>query len=981
MAQRPKPFGGLLITAWVIVGGGVLAGLGTLLGGYVGAAAGAVVGIAVPLVIAWLEARRRRYRQIRSEFDQMSHDKPSGAWTEDHGYAALLRPDLGVVPFTGRDLDLRRLVAWAGDPHGGSVLLLTGGAGVGKTRLALEVADRLEKAGWLTASVRQDFESIAVERTVAMLDSHHRRRRSTRDCALLILDYAETRPNLERLLDQIGPDAGRIRILLLARDAGEWWRQLSAAPKTRAVFAANLPMTLGKQVIADQNDNLIVENAIPRFADALGYSIPPNVGVGPLLDELPSILSLHSAALVAVLTSRESLGRAADDVFGAVLDHEERYWQRSAGTAGLVQMEVPILRRAVALACLLPVPNDASGTEDDVSEILKRVPDLSDSPTQLRYTVARWLAGLYPASSKSGIGSLQPDLFAERHVCTELNGSAAFSRNALSNLSPDETMHVLTVLTRASRHDPAASQLMRVALSADLTQVAPLAIAVAKQTDGELAAVLADVIEKADTDRETLEGILHLIPDRTVALARTAAVVAQRVADLSANSTEYDRAFAEGEAGARWLDVDRTVAQKTLQTAANRCERLPATDQKGTASLYGWVLGNLGLAWSRDDRQRAVGFLRRSVELLTSTPTSGEDPGVLASGLRQLGALMEKEDVDSARAYTDRALSIYRGLAATSTDGSESPYHADIALCLDTLGVLWRDSDPRLARQMNEQSVDLFRELARIDPDFHRPSFAQSLVDLGELLVSSDARSAIGYLGEAVAVYSTLVGRDPDKFEPDLARALLLLAQAEAAAGEAANAISHGEQAVNRLERLAVADVAQFGPDFGQGLRALRDYYWSADREPERAFGPAQRAVDMYTTLCDVSESFRVELAGALDRLGTMYAATDSRRALELTTRAVAAYRLAISGADNDHTADLARALISLGALHAAAAKMDKAVVAVVEAVELVGALAPDAVESLRRRVRRVRRADPFSFDAHWKKISGTDPPPWLATP
>src|SRR5215469_9659527 len=56
------------------------------------------------------------------------------------GLAALLRADLGTVPFTGRAAELGELRAWRTSEPARAVRVLYGEAGVGKTRLALEMA-------------------------------------------------------------------------------------------------------------------------------------------------------------------------------------------------------------------------------------------------------------------------------------------------------------------------------------------------------------------------------------------------------------------------------------------------------------------------------------------------------------------------------------------------------------------------------------------------------------------------------------------------------------------------------------------------------------------------------------------------------------------------------------------------------------------------------------------------------------------------
>jgi len=47
---------------------------------------------------------------------------------------------------------------------------------------------------------------------------------------LLVVDYAETRIGLSALLRAAAADQGlALRVLLLARSAGQWWEQLGAA--------------------------------------------------------------------------------------------------------------------------------------------------------------------------------------------------------------------------------------------------------------------------------------------------------------------------------------------------------------------------------------------------------------------------------------------------------------------------------------------------------------------------------------------------------------------------------------------------------------------------------------------------------------------------------------------------------------------------------------------------------------------------------
>jgi hypothetical protein len=60
--------------------------------------------------------------------------------------ARLLDPRREVVGFVGRESELAELAAWCQDNRAGRLRLVTGPGGVGKTRLAVELASRMRKA-------------------------------------------------------------------------------------------------------------------------------------------------------------------------------------------------------------------------------------------------------------------------------------------------------------------------------------------------------------------------------------------------------------------------------------------------------------------------------------------------------------------------------------------------------------------------------------------------------------------------------------------------------------------------------------------------------------------------------------------------------------------------------------------------------------------------------------------------------------------
>jgi hypothetical protein len=78
---------------------------------------------------------------------------PPTALPEVYLPSMLLRPEYGVVPFTGRQAELADLLAWCTAAPPVAARLLTAPAGQGKTRLALRLCELVRRQGWLAGVV------------------------------------------------------------------------------------------------------------------------------------------------------------------------------------------------------------------------------------------------------------------------------------------------------------------------------------------------------------------------------------------------------------------------------------------------------------------------------------------------------------------------------------------------------------------------------------------------------------------------------------------------------------------------------------------------------------------------------------------------------------------------------------------------------------------------------------------------------------
>ena len=212
MATLTVVLGVVALTVWAAVVPGSFHGPWTVLVGAVLAALASVTAGYVPMIREAIGRRRAELAQLEAAEAANQEELRRAAELPGTGPAGLLDPRRGLVAFTGRERELAGLLAWCQDgaPHG--VRLVTGPGGVGKTRLSVELCTRLDPDRWRYMRVgdREEPGALAVAR------------RGWPYGVLLVIDYAETRTGLAALLRAVAEDAGPVRVLLLARSAGEW---------------------------------------------------------------------------------------------------------------------------------------------------------------------------------------------------------------------------------------------------------------------------------------------------------------------------------------------------------------------------------------------------------------------------------------------------------------------------------------------------------------------------------------------------------------------------------------------------------------------------------------------------------------------------------------------------------------------------------------------------------------------------------------
>jgi tetratricopeptide (TPR) repeat protein/nucleoside phosphorylase len=847
------------------------------------------------------------------------------------GPAALLNARHGVVDFVGREARLQALQKWCEQEGRVDAKLIHATGGMGKTRLAMELCGRMRDVpdGWRVGFVPQ---GLGVDSFAELVRSD--------EPVLAVIDYAEGRGQLREMLQlaaaRRGEERGKtkLRILLLARNAEDWWAELRSADGAVKDLLCEDPIRL-EAVDADRE--AVFQQAVKGFAEKLGKTAAEGKAPSLVDPRYERVLYVQMAALAAVEADGEKI--EAERLMEDTLDHEERFWLeqlRERGRAG-ERIARSKMRRAVAGLTLLGGVSSASElhalVEDEEMELLLR--------------------DLYPGGGAAYVSGLEPDLLGEAMVWRALSKEGAGAEAYLDRVFQGATEKGLrtgfAVLGRMSEERKEAEGWIAHVLGRDVEGRAVAAFAAAKMVaertaHAELGRELATALARKGTvevGKQLAKNLPH--PEQTVSLREVGLWVLETLVQDARDGSDEIRAGLLNNFGLWQNALNRTeAALASTQEAVALYRRLAAARPEAFSHGLAVSLNNLGKMQSALG-QRTAGlastleavFIYRSLAKARPEALLPVLPD-LALSLNNLSAMQEMAGQrQAALSSTEEAVKIFRRLAKTEPER----FQPELAMSLNNLGATQSMLGQREAALISTaEATTIYRRLAELKPDAYQPGLAGTLNNLGVTEKEiGRAEAALSSFLEGVAIYRRLAEARPDAFMPDLAKNLTNLGAIQGMLGQLEAALTSTLEAVALRRKLAEVRPDAFLRDLGTSLNNLGTTQALLGQK-EAALASTLEAVALRRRLVEVHpEAFLPDLASSLNNLGARQSTLGQLdAALASTQEAVALYRRLAEATPDKFGPELAKSLNNLASGFQETGKVADALECAQEAVDIL---------------------------------------------
>lgn len=781
----------------------------------------------------------------------------------------LLRAEEELVSFDqSRKPDLDILIDWLGsDNQPQSVRLITGSGGAGKTRLSLELCKEARKLGWTSG-----FLSNSID--VKKIDDVWKELIGINKNLLIVIDYAETRQAtfLSLIVSILQYQSSKyVRILLIARDGGEWWETLPSRDSICAEFLNSYnttgPHRLSPLYVDLQSRALGYQNALAAFAKYLTIPAPsviPNLSG----EHFKNPLYIQMAALLALLGNKQS---TTQGLTRAILQHEKNYWLKSVSEFYQPNFDIHIEQ-------LLSLTTLAGGFQT-VELAFKYWGQINkDRIDFITFTkLYQSMQSLYPG--KVGIEPVRPDLLGEALVVNALMSNYAtelLDAVLTSTAEKNVRLHSLTVLARVSQNNLTPIDTLIKSFSKNLVSCCIDMISVCSETQSNLPLIakkafetlvpnvksqVFNLIEEEFTnDSSELNEfycavsnyncerlrLKHLKkPKNETHLVNYAFGLITFSSSLS-NIGRYADAIEASLESVKILEkLDQQfpqVYEEDLATAFSNYashlhdagKNIPALDyakkaldiRQRLAALSDDVKPSLAISYgnyahflNEDGKSKdAIHYSKLALDIrIQLLEESDFSKSQLASSLNNYSIyLSEDGDTENAIKYAESALEITQELAIDKRD----LYEPDLAMSFNNYSNrLVANGNFKRAVEYVKQSIEIVQRLKNKNPDRYESDFARSLGNYASHLSDNgDHKSALTIAKQALEIQARLAKENPDRHEPDFATALSNYASHLSDNSDFKSALAIAKEALDIRERLTKENSDRHEPDFATSL-------------------------------------------------------------------------------------------------------------------------------------------------------------------
>jgi hypothetical protein len=759
----------------------------------------------------------------------------------------------------GRDAEMADLYRWVtGGEVDPRVRLLHGMGGIGKTRLAVELGDRLRAEGWGVCLVGSPMHAHAFAQG--------------EQGNLLLIDYPELYPDaLSSLLTWMRSGhlpPGRWRILLLSRDerlaqtvdqVASGWRDdslklvpLSDAEAAWQLFAAaSLQMQQAMAGSVAENPSLLTRDRFEHWLAQNTHHQDP-------------LIILAFALNLQYQPEAFFLGHV--QILQVLVQHEMRRMEKGLSQFGRAQQRTMLLLKGLAaltgglrrsdIKALRAANLPAEGL------VWPELPDLQESPL--------WQGDHMP--------EIQPDRLA-----------AYFLQQVVNQYIPDEAGEWLWQCLLLGEAD---KDLLRTRLG----RLARLAWDYAWQNGVGFGLAAAIVPDAAQAER------LELLFESNVALELPLGKLVLQVGRLRLDYWEK-QAAQDFAAAAQQLATRLNNHSLRLAAVGQRAEALACIARavqiyeelaRQNFAAYGPALAPSLNNWSirlaaAGQRAEALACMARAVQIyeeLARQKFAAYGPD-LARGLNNWSLhLAEAGQRADALASIARAVQIYEELARQNF----AAYGPELATSLNNWSLRLAGAGQRAdALASIERAVQIYEDLSRQNFSAYGADLATSLSNWSNHLAEAGQRAeALVSMARAVQIHEELARQNFAAYGPDLASSLNNWSNRLAAAGQRAKALASIERSVQIREELARQNFAAYGSDLAQSLNNWSVRLAEAGQWAE-ALASIERAVQIWEELARQNfAAYGPDLAMGLNNLAVYLAEAGQRaEALASIERAV----------------------------------------------------------------------------------------------